>query len=85
MKTSTSRVTSQNQISVPARVRQRFGIAPGTELVWEERNGELVVRTKRWTLDDVRAYCAHLKAPKLSLSQMRRARDRAIAAKYGRR
>lgn len=85
MRAATSRVTSQNQISIPATVRHRFGIAPGTELVWEERDGELLVRAKRWTLDDVRAYCARLGAPKRSLTQIRRARDCALDAKYGRR
>jgi AbrB family looped-hinge helix DNA binding protein len=38
MSSATSKVTSQNQISIPAEVRRRFGIVPGTELVWEERD-----------------------------------------------
>jgi AbrB family looped-hinge helix DNA binding protein len=58
MTSATSRVTSQNQISIPAEVRRRFRITPGTELVWEERDGVLVVRPKRFTLDDLRALCA---------------------------
>lgn len=39
-----SRVTSQGQISVPAGVRDRLGIGPGSVLEWEERDGEFVVR-----------------------------------------
>jgi AbrB family looped-hinge helix DNA binding protein len=39
-----SKVTSQGQISVPAPVRKRLGIGPGSVLVWEERDGEFVVR-----------------------------------------
>jgi AbrB family looped-hinge helix DNA binding protein len=42
-----SRVTSQNQISIPAEVRRRFRIVAGTELIWEERDGALIVRPKR--------------------------------------
>jgi AbrB family looped-hinge helix DNA binding protein len=86
MHPSTSKVTAQNQISIPAEVRRRFGIMPGTELVWEEKGGELVVHPKRLTLDDVRAFCSEARgATHLSLSAIRRARDAAVVAKHGRR
>jgi AbrB family looped-hinge helix DNA binding protein len=39
-----SRITLQGQISVPAKVRQRLGLGPGSALEWEECNGEIVVR-----------------------------------------
>jgi AbrB family looped-hinge helix DNA binding protein len=39
-----SRLTAQGQISVPAEVRRRLGLAPGSVLEWEERDGEYVVR-----------------------------------------
>ena len=39
-----SRVTAQGQISVPAEVRKRLGIGPGSVLEWDEQNGEVVVR-----------------------------------------
>jgi AbrB family looped-hinge helix DNA binding protein len=55
MKQATSRVTAQNQISIPASVRERFGIHPGTELIWVEREGEIVVRPKRYKLEDIQA------------------------------
>jgi AbrB family looped-hinge helix DNA binding protein len=86
MGSATSKVTSQNQISIPAVVRRRFGIVPGTELVWEDRDGELVVHPKRLTLDDVRAFCLEARGGRrLSLSAIRDARDKAILAKHGRR
>jgi AbrB family looped-hinge helix DNA binding protein len=84
MNSATSRVTAQNQISIPAAVRRRFDIRPGTELVWEEREGVLVVRLKQLTLDDVRAVCATRPVKKLSSAAMKRARDRAVVAR-GRR
>ena len=84
MRSSTSTVTSQNQISIPADVRRRFGIVPGTELVWEEKDGALVVHPKRYALDDLRAFCADRQVRKLSLEQIRRARDRAVVARHGR-
>ena len=39
-----SRVTAQGQISVPAEVRRQLGLGPGSVLVWEERDGEFIVR-----------------------------------------
>lgn len=39
-----SRLTSQAQISVPAGVRERLGVGPGSVLEWKERDGEFVVR-----------------------------------------
>jgi len=84
MRSASSRVTSQNQISIPAEVRRRFGIVPGTELVWQEEDGRLVVHPKRFTVDDLRAFCKTRGLRAMTPAAARRARDRAIRAKYGR-
>ncbi|TAN22601.1 MAG: AbrB/MazE/SpoVT family DNA-binding domain-containing protein [Acidobacteria bacterium] len=42
-----SRVTSQNQTSVPAEVRKELGIQAGTTLEWNLRDGEAIVRRAR--------------------------------------
>lgn len=39
-----SKITAQGQISVPAEVRRRLGAEPGSVLVWEQKNGNIVVR-----------------------------------------
>ena len=39
-----SKLTAQGQISVPAEVRKKLGVGPGSVLEWDERNGEVVVR-----------------------------------------
>lgn len=39
-----SRVTAQGQISVPAEVRRKLGIGPGSVLEWHEQDGAVVVR-----------------------------------------
>jgi AbrB family looped-hinge helix DNA binding protein len=39
-----SKVTSQGQISVPAEVRKRLGVGPGSTLAWDEDGGRIVVR-----------------------------------------
>jgi antitoxin PrlF len=44
MSTLQSKVTAQGQISVPAEVRRQLGVGPGSVLIWEQRDGEFVVR-----------------------------------------
>lgn len=39
-----SKVTAQGQVSVPARVRQRLGVGPGSVLEWDEEGDQVVVR-----------------------------------------
>lgn len=44
MDTIESKLTSQGQVSVPAPVRKRLGIAPGSKIEWREKDDEVVVR-----------------------------------------
>jgi len=44
MEVSKSRVTAQGQISIPAKVRQKLGIGPGSVVLWEEHGDTFVVR-----------------------------------------
>ena len=44
METIESKVTSQGQVSVPAPVRQKLGLAPGSRIEWREKGEEVVVR-----------------------------------------
>ncbi|HVT59377.1 MAG TPA: AbrB/MazE/SpoVT family DNA-binding domain-containing protein [Thermoanaerobaculia bacterium] len=39
-----SKLTRQGQISVPAEVRRRLGIGPGSILEWEQEGETIVVR-----------------------------------------
>lgn len=39
-----SKVTAQGQISVPAQVRKKLGIGPGSVLQWEEEGDRIVIR-----------------------------------------
>ena len=49
-----SKLTAQGQISVPAQVRRKLGIGPGSVLEWHD-NGEQVVvrRVGRYTSEDL--------------------------------
>ncbi len=51
-----SKLTAQGQISVPAEVRKKLGVGPGSVLEWEERDDEVVVRrAARYTSADIHA------------------------------
>jgi antitoxin PrlF len=39
-----SKVTAQGQISVPAAVRRKLGLGPGSVLEWDEAGERIVVR-----------------------------------------
>jgi AbrB family looped-hinge helix DNA binding protein len=44
MANAQSRVTAQGQISVPAAIRRKLGIGPGSTLEWHEEGEKVVVR-----------------------------------------
>ncbi len=39
-----SRITAQGQVSLPAEVRRKLGVGPGSVLEWNEEEDEIVVR-----------------------------------------
>ena len=50
-----SKVTAQGQISVPADVRKRLGIGPGSILEWDIEEGDRIVvrRAGRFSSEDI--------------------------------
>jgi antitoxin PrlF len=49
-----SKLTAQGQISVPAEVRRRLGLGPGSVLEWDQEGEQIVVRrSARYTSQDV--------------------------------
>ena len=49
-----SKVTAQGQVSVPAKVRQRLGVGPGSVLEWEEEGDRVIVRkAARFSSEDI--------------------------------
>ena len=49
-----SKLTAQGQVSVPAKVRQRLGIGPGSVLEWDEEGDRVVVRKAgRYSSEDI--------------------------------
>ncbi len=39
-----SRLTAQGQVSVPAKVRKKLGVGPGSVLEWDDDGEQVVVR-----------------------------------------
>ena len=49
-----SKVTTQGQVSVPAKVRQRLGVGPGSVLEWDEDGDRVIVRKAgRYSSEDI--------------------------------
>ena len=56
MKLAQSRLTSQGQVSVPAEVRRRLGLGPGSIIEWDAEGDRVVVRKgHRYSSEDVHA------------------------------
>ena len=56
-----SKITSQGQVSIPARIRRKLGLTPGSKVEWCERGEEVVVRraSKHSSLDIHKAVFGH--------------------------
>ena len=68
-----SKVTAQAQISVPAEVRRKLGVGPGSVLEWDEEGEEIVVRRSgRHTSEDIhRALFPQHKPKRRKLAEMK--------------
>lgn len=80
-----SKLTAQGQISVPAKVRQRLGIGPGSVLEWDEEGDRVVVRKAgRYTSEDIHR-SLFAKAPKpRTVAQMKQGIGRYIKRRHAR-
>lgn len=86
MKIASSKLTSQGQISVPAEVRRRLGVGPGSVLEWEQHGETMVVRRAGcYSSEDIhRALFAEPPAPR-SLEQLKDGLREHARGRYARR
>lgn len=82
-----SKVTAQGQISVPAEVRRKLGIGPGSVLEWDEAGEQVVVRKAgRYSSEDVhRAVFAKKAAVARSIGEMKDGIRRHMRKRHARR
>lgn len=45
MESSSSKVSSQNQITLPADVRNKLGVGPGDKVVFVEEEDKIIIRS----------------------------------------
>ena len=49
-----SKLTAQGQLTIPAEIRRKANLHPGTRFTWEvDEAGTILLRPKRLTLEDV--------------------------------
>jgi antitoxin PrlF len=82
-----SKVTAQGQISVPAEVRRRLGIGPGSVLEWDEDGANVIVRKAgRYSSEDIHRAIFAKKRPKpRKLGELKQAVRRHVREKHARR
>jgi len=79
-------VTAQGQISVPAEIRRKLGIGPGSVLEWEDEGENVVVRKAgRFSSEDIhRALFSKRPRPR-KLEELKDAIRRHAREKHARR
>lgn len=82
-----TRITSQGQVSVPAAIRRKLGVAPGSTLQWTLRGDEVVVKkTGQYTFEDIHKALFPDGPPKRrSLKQLKEGIADYMRQKHGRR
>ena len=82
-----SKVTAQGQISVPAGIRRKLGIGPGTILEWDEDGDRIVVRrSARFTSEDIHRALFPERAPKpRTVDDMKEGVRRRVRERHARR
>lgn len=81
-----SKLTSQGQISVPAQVRRRLGLAPGSVIEWVEEGGQVVVRPagKHTSADIHKAIFPKGPAKPVSIEEMKASIGKHIRKRHAR-
>jgi antitoxin PrlF len=86
MSFASSKLTAQGQISVPAEVRRKLGLAPGSVLEWEEDGERVVVRRAgAHSSEEIHTVLFPQGAPKKSLAELKAGLQRAVAKRHARR
>jgi antitoxin PrlF len=82
-----SKITAQGQISVPADVRRKLGVGPGSTLEWVEEDGKVIVRRAgRYTSEEIHRVLFPDGPPKpKTLKELKGAIEQYIREKHARR
>jgi antitoxin PrlF len=86
MTLASSKLTAQGQISVPAEVRRKLGLGPGSVLEWEEQGDQILVRRAgKYSSEEVHAvlFPAEKPAPR-TLSELKTGVRDAVRRRHAR-
>lgn len=81
-----SKVTSQGQVSIPAAVRRKLGIEPGSMVEWEEEGDKVVLRRAgSYTFEEIRRKLfPDGPPPRRSLEELKEGISRYVREKHAR-
>jgi AbrB family looped-hinge helix DNA binding protein len=81
-----SRVTAQGQISIPAEVRKKLGVGPGSVLEWKEEGDKLVVeRSTRFSSSEIHNELFETEPEPKTLNELKDGIRQKIRKRYARR
>ena len=81
-----STITAQGQVSVPAGVRKRLGIGPGSVLEWEDDGDRVLVRRAgRFSSEDIHRAVFGARKPKArTVKEMKEGIRKYVRKRYAR-
>ena len=81
-----SKVTAQGQISVPAEIRRKLGIGPGSVLEWDQEGEQVVVRKAgRYSSEDIHRAVFTERPRRRTLEDLKEAVRRDMRDRHARR
>jgi antitoxin PrlF len=81
-----SKLTAQGQVSIPAKVRQRLGVGPGSVLEWDEDGDRVIVRkASRYSSEDIHRVLFPKVPRQATVEQMKDGIRRAIRKRHAQR
>jgi antitoxin PrlF len=86
MSIARSKITAQGQISIPADVRRKLGVGPGSVLEWDEADGKILIRRAgRFSSHDIHKAIFGERTPeKRSLEELKEGIRRYVRKRYAR-
>jgi AbrB family looped-hinge helix DNA binding protein len=82
---ASSKLTAQGQISVPAEVRRKLGLGPGSVLEWQEEGDRVVVRRAgKYTSEEVHAALFSKKPARKTLAELKEGVRRTMRKRHAR-
>jgi antitoxin PrlF len=86
MSIARSKITAQGQVSIPADVRRKLGVGPGSVVEWEEAGDKVLVRRAgRFSSEDIHKAVFGTRTPeKRTLDELKEGIRRDVRKRYAR-